>query len=375
LQISTFFDPDNMRLIFTSYAGVPGYNDPERWLKRIEGYTGILEALSERHTVFGIEQINFEGRYHQKNVDYIFNKQERKQVYFPFRLHSRIRELHPDVVFINGFIFPLQVVQLRLALRRGVKIIILHRSEKPFKGIKKWMQKLADKCVDGYLFTSLEFEKDWKRIISDRGKIFEVIPGSSIFRRADKQKSRAAMSVSGDPIFLWVGRLNANKDPLTVIRAFKKYLQIVPAARLYMIYQEDCLLTEVNELIHAEPNTSGSIILVGKVGHGDLESWYSSADFILSGSHYEGGGIAISEAMSCGCIPVVTNITSFSKMTGDGKCGLLYEPGNADQLFRLLIGTKDLDLEKGSAAVLDQFHNNLSFEAIAKKINKIIAVN
>ena len=109
-----------------------------------------------------------------------------------------------------------------------------------------------------------------------------------------------------------------------------------------------------------------------------MQYWYSSADFIISASHYEGSGVAVCEAMSCGCIPILTNIQSFRKMTGPGpqgsvsKCGLLYEPGDDEGLLKILLQTDTLNMEEERNKVLQQFNTELSFEAIAKKINAII---
>jgi glycosyltransferase involved in cell wall biosynthesis len=364
-----------MKFVFTSYNSSPEYDHPCTWLKRIRGYTGILENLSRSHTVIGIERINYEGGYGQNGVHYYFIRLRKKVVRFPFRLHRLVKKIKPDVVFINGFIFPLQVIQLRLWLGRSVRIIILHRAEKPFNGVKKYLQKLADKCVDAYLFTSAEFGDHWLRNgnIGDPEKIHEVIQASSFFYPADRSAARSALQVTGSPVFLWVGRLDANKDPFTVIKAFARFLLIQPLAKLYMIYQEEELLQDVVGLVTSFDNAPAAIQLVGKAAPEELQNWYNSADFIISSSHYEGSGVAVSEAMSCGCIPVVTNIISFRRMTGPGKCGLLYRPGNENELLSALVKTLQLDLEAERHKVLEQFRNELSFEAIGRKIQEVVA--
>ncbi|HMI79394.1 MAG TPA: glycosyltransferase family 4 protein [Ferruginibacter sp.] len=362
-----------MKLIFTSYVSTSEYYEPREWLKRIDAYTGILESLSSDHTVIGIERINYEGEYEQNAVQYFFIRLNRKTTLFPFRMHRLVKRLQPDIVFINGLIFPLQVIQLRLKLGRRIKIIVIHRSEKPFKGIKKYLQRLADKAVSAYLFTSSEFEEQWiENGNIDQKKIHEVIHASSVFCRTDTAAARSGLSIDGSPVFLWVGRLNANKDPLTVIKGFTAFLSFQPTAKLYMIYQTEELLPEVSNLIEQDGKAMQSISLVGKIPHQQLQAWYSSADFIISGSHYEGGGISVCEAMSCGCVPVVTDIISFRKMTGPGKCGLLYEPGNDAALLKALSQTRELDLEEERRKTLQQFNEELSFEAIAKKINRVI---
>src|SRR5687768_12117418 len=128
-----------MKFVFTSYVNSPEYDRPEIWLQRIEAYTGILESLSKTHSVIGIERINYEGEMLHHGVHYYFFKLKRKVAWFPWRLHGLVKKLQPDVVFINGLIFPLQIIQLRLRLGRKAKIIVLHRAEKPFTGVKKYL--------------------------------------------------------------------------------------------------------------------------------------------------------------------------------------------------------------------------------------------
>ncbi len=364
-----------MKIVSTSYTNTPEFNDPEQWLERISFYTGILDELAKKYEVESIEQINYSGSLERKGVKYHFLNFKKPKLYFPRKLHSYIKKIRPDVVLVNGFIFPLQIIQLRMRLGRAVKIIVIHRSEKPFDGIRKWLQRITDRSVNAYMFTSSEFGKQWieNGNINNAQKIHEVLHGSSVFYPADKPVARHDLSTTGAPVFLWVGRLDANKDPLTVIKAFICFLSFQPLAKLYMIYHTEELLHEVSELVKQDKKAIEAIKLVGKIPRGQLQNWYNSADFIISGSHYEGGGIAVCEAMSCGCIPLLTDIVAFRKMTGPGKCGLLYKPGDEKDLLATLLKTRELDIEKERTKVLQQFKTELSFEAIAKKIEKVMA--
>ena len=58
----------------------------------------------------------------------------------------------------------------------------------------------------------------------------------------------------------------------------------------------------------------------------ELEKIYNQHQFFILGSHYEGSGYALLEAMACGCIPIVTNIPSYKFMTNNGDCALLFSP-------------------------------------------------
>jgi glycosyltransferase involved in cell wall biosynthesis len=267
---------------------------------------------------------------------------------------------------------PLQFLLLRCVLKKDVKIIAQHHAEKPFTGIKRLLQKIADKYIDAYLFASQTMGVDWIKHVTGHStkKVHEVMEISSIFYPVERKIAIAHTNVKGGPVFLWVGRLNANKDPLNVIAGFLMFVHIVPSATLYMIYHTDELLSDILELIK-DHSYKDSITLIGKMPNDELLYWYNSADFIISGSHYEGSGTAICEAMSCGCVPVVTDIPSFRMITDSGKCGILYDAGNTDALLNALIKTIDLDLEQKQLLCLSYFDSHLSFDAIAGRISAI----
>lgn len=126
------------------------------------------------------------------------------------------------------------------------------------------------------------------------------------------------------------------------------------------------------EFIQANEFIRGNVKLIGRLPHDDLLYWYNSADFIISGSHHEGAGIAVCEAMSCGCIPVLTNIYSFRMMTAEGRCGLLYKPGNTNSLLEALMKTMNMNIADEKKKVMSRFEEKLSYDAIARDINTVV---
>lgn len=363
-----------MKFVFASYVYTAGYSDPKKWLGHIRFYVGILESLSKQHEVTSIEQINYKGELQFGGVDYRFRRFSKLSRYFPFGLHRYIKNLQPDIVFIQGLHFPLQVIQLRLMLDKNVKIMAQNHAERPFTGIKKYLQRIADRYIDAYLFASRDMGLEWvkKGNLLAPDKIHEVMEVSSVFYPVEKATAKQTTKITGEPVFLWVGRLNENKDPLNVVKAFMEFADREPSARLYMIYHTDELLPQVTEIID---NSDGkeAIVLVGEKAHEDLLYWYNSADFIVSGSHYEGSGTAVCEAMSCGCIPIVTDIPAFRTITNNGNCGLLYEAGNQQALLLALLESQTANKCEKRINTLEWFHKNLSFDAIAKKIQAIAA--
>lgn len=363
-----------MTIVSLTYINSPAFKRPQDWVRFIKPYFGIFEQLCGEHSIHCFEQIGYKGEYQEAGIHYHFLNFHTKINRFPFRLHRAVRKVKPDVVFVRGLHFPLQVMMLRRALGKQVKIIVQHHAGLPFRGWKGKLQRMADKRVDRYLFADRQAATVWTegKAIATADKISETGMLSSVFAPMEKQKAREITGVSGAPVFLWVGALNHNKDPLTVVKSFLTYNRYANAGRLYMIFHNNELLETVKSLLRNEGQYNDAVVLVGKMNHEQLGEWYNSADFIISGSHRESFGVAICEAMSCGCIPLVTDISSFRLMTGNGACGFTFHPGDENGLFELLLKTRKMDLATESEKALRQFREQLSFSAIAARLQNLM---
>jgi glycosyltransferase involved in cell wall biosynthesis len=239
----------------------------------------------------------------------------------------------------------------------------------PFKR-KRIFQKLVDKMVNGYLFASKENAVEWINagVITNKDKCFEMPSASTTFSRLDKRTSKIKLGMNQGFNFLWVGRLNANKDPLTVIAAFEKYVSLNKQAKLCMIYQEDDLLELVQQRIKQKDGLDENIILIGKVPYEQLQDWYSAADYFILASYREGGSYALMEAMACGCVPIVSKIPASMKMIENGKVGFYFDPGNKDQLYDILLSIKPGEYPALSQAAEESFYRRMSPKAIADKL-------
>jgi len=361
-------------IVSLTYTKKSQYNRPEDWLFRVRPYIGVLEELSRYFTVVSIDRIQFGGDYPLRGVHHHFPDFDGRRLTAALRLNRLTGQFKPDVVLVQGMNFPLQVLLLRWRLGRRTKIVVQNHAEKPGTGLRGWLQRLSDPFVNAYLFTAREMGDEWisRRIIRRAGKVREIMEASSVFKLSDRAGARQSTGVEGSPVFLWVGRLDANKDPLTVLRAFLRFARVAPAARLYMIFQTQELLPAIGELLSREPGIRQRVVLLGEKTHDEMEAYYNAADYIVSGSHYEGSGYAVCEAMSCGCIPILTDILSFRRITGDGSCGILYTPGDADSLFEAMgrITACDPAVEREKA--LRRFREALSFEVIAAGIHQVV---
>lgn len=356
-----------MTIVHISYVYVGSFRDPQAWLRRINFFTTILTAMAKHASVKSIHCIGYEGDVHHHGVDYHFFDTGRTSAQFPFRIHDRVKEFDPHAVVVHGLVFPLQVILLRRALGKHVKIFVQHHAEKPLRLYKKHIQAVADRYVDAYFFTAAGLAEPWikSRQIKASSKVFEVMEVSSVFSAADSNDESRTQR------YLWVGRLDDNKDPITLVKGFGKFSEHMPEAKLTIIYRGGSLHREVTDLIQMH-NWKTIISLKEDVPHEELSTWYNQSGFILSTSHYEGSGTAVCEGMSCGCIPVVTGIPSFEMMTGKNKIGLSYKAGDSDGLAAALKKTLKMDVRHEREKVLRHFADHLSPDAIALRILKII---
>ena len=160
------------------------------------------------------------------NSNYIFFRKENGLFSIPLKTYSYIRKLNPKIILVQGFIFPFQLLLLRFFLPKQIKMVVQHHGELPFKGIKLILQRLSLKKINACLFTSIDNSIIWKekKVIPASCPCFEVLEASTDFTYSDKRDTlKKELGMEGEFNYLWVGRLNSNKDPLTVIEAFSEY--------------------------------------------------------------------------------------------------------------------------------------------------------
>jgi len=357
------------------------YTRPEQVLQHHNNSLGYLNFIDSSLKVHVIKHANHEGEYIFNGISYAFFKGRNKFFHIPFKTNFFARKIKPDITLIQGLGFPIQTIILRASVGRNCRILVQHHGEQPGNGIKKFFQQMAERCIDGFVFTTTDHAAEWMtaKIIRTPTKCYEVLEGSTAMQRKNKVESRQILNMSEHKIFLWVGRLIAIKDPITVLRGFEQFAKEEPGCRLYMIYQDDTLLQAVQQIIEHSTVLKGSVILVGKVDNETMNEWYSAADFFISGSRREGSGFALIESMACGCVPIVTNIPSFRKITNNGEMGGVYIPGDVDDLAQKLKEILAIDLEKASKNIVQYFEANLSYKAIAAQFfdvcKQVLATN
>ncbi|MGH8230842.1 MAG: glycosyltransferase family 4 protein, partial [Steroidobacteraceae bacterium] len=200
---------------------------------------------------------------------------------------------------------------------------------------------------------------------------YEVPEGTCHFIPGDQDQARTATGLHGDPCVLWVGHLNENKDPLTVLDGVSAACERLPGLRLWCYFGSAPLLRLVQQRIDQDRRLSACVRLMGQAPREHIQQAMRSADLFVLGSHRESCGYALIEAMACGVAPVVTDIPAFRALTGDASVGALWPCGDARSLADALVSTwAEMDLNlRGS--VRAHFERELSVAAVGRKLSWI----
>jgi glycosyltransferase involved in cell wall biosynthesis len=287
----------------------------------------------------------------------------------PRRLIQQVSALGPDAIHFEGLLFPREVRALAAALP-GVPILAQDHATTCPRGWRRWWYGWGFAPLAGVAFTARAQAEPFRAagVLRPDIPVFEVIEGSTPFTPGDRGAARSAAAMDGDPCLLWVGHLDANKDPLTVLAAVSRAAAGLPGLRLHMCFRRAPLLAAVRARIAADPALAGRVRLVGDVPHEAIETHLRAADFLVQASHNEGSGYGVIEALACGTTPLVTDIPSFRRITGEGDHGALVPVGDPEAFARAIGEWSRRDRTALRRDARAHFERRLSFDAIGGQL-------
>lgn len=333
--------------------------------------TDIANATRDPDTrVTVIEACHTTACISERGIDHYFQPlgaaASRSQRHDFFRL---ARSLRADLFHVHGFKFPRETALLAWS-NPGIPILAQDHADRPPGFQHRVPYRRGYAAFDGVTFTALTQAQSFieKKIFRQNVRIFEIPESSSHFSPGDRTEARRASGMAGSPCILWIGHLTENKDPLSVLDGVERALQWLPDLQLWLVYATAPLLGVVQERIRASPALSDRVHLVGRVPHERIELMLRAADIFVAGSHREGSGYSLIEALACGVPPVVTDIPSFRKLTAGGRIGRLWRCGEPQELAEALRSIWSEPQQSMRDAVRSHFDKELSFPAVGRAL-------
>jgi len=353
-----------MRIVQMNFAYDRRSRSGADLLERYHTLTGWGEALTNAADVLTVQQFHSSAAFTRHGVQYVFGS---------FGAVTRAAAAFaPDIVHVNGLVFPLRIRWLRTVLPSETALVVQdHASGDPtdrgvaINTVRRWCMR----APDAFLFTAIEQSAVWRqqRFISPDQAVYAVPEASSRIQAMPREDASAISGVTGSPALVWVGRLNVNKDPLTVLEAFDRFSVQAPGATLTMVYHEQELLEALRARTMASPALRRGVRFVGEIRPERMAAFLSAADVFVLGSHHEGSGYALLEALACNAVPVVTDIPSFRTLTADGSIGALWPPGDRDACVRALATVISRGLDHERQRVRAHFTRSLTWDAIGSR--------
>jgi 1,2-diacylglycerol 3-alpha-glucosyltransferase len=156
------------------------------------------------------------------------------------------------------------------------------------------------------------------------------------FRPGDREAARRSLGVGeGEPLVLYVGRLDREKSVDRVLAAFERVASTIPAARLVLVGQG----TEAARLRRTAASlpVAERIRFLGLRPHDSLAECYQAADVFLFASETETQGLVLAEAAACGLPAVAVDAPGCDEVVRDGHTGILTK-GDPAALAEAAIG-------------------------------------
>lgn len=337
-----------------------------------------LEYVADAATAGGHRVTVVQACFHRhwmrrRGVDYHFVPPDGERSLVDGDFAALVAAQHADVFHVHGLGFHEDVLALRARVP-SVPILLQDHADRPprfFWRRARWRRGFS--AVNSIAFCAPEQADAWDAagLLPKHVKVCAISQWSVPFTPGDRAAARAQSGLTGDPCVLWVGHLNENKDPLTVLEAVSLAARELPGLQLWCCFGNAPLLPAVERRIAADTHLRDRVHLLGQVPHERMEALLRSADVFVLGSHREGSGCALIEAMACGLPPVVTDIPSFRALTGNATVGRLWPRGDARACARAMIAVSTERRDAMRAATRAHFEATASPAALGRQLDAV----
>ena len=348
-----------------------GRRSPRDILRDWQGLRDVAVAVAVAGSrISVIQACTVEQTLHEDGVDFHFMPPLAPGVPLTrapkfLRLFTR---LSPDVAHVHGLGFPREVQDLH-AIAPHMPILLQDHANRVPRFWKRmaWRRALADCAAVTFCARSQADPFRAAGLLPGHVDIFEIPESTSSFQPGDVAAARAHTGMHGDPAVLWVGHLDSNKDPLTILDAVSIARRSLPGLQLWCCFGSAPLREAVEARIARDEALRDCVHLLGRVSHEQVEMLMRSADLFVLGSHREGSSFSLIEALATGLTPVVSDIPSLRVLTGNAVVGAMFPPGDAAACADALLRATRWLQPASRQLVRAYFDGHLSHRAIGRQ--------
>jgi glycosyltransferase involved in cell wall biosynthesis len=177
------------------------------------------------------------------------------------------------------------------------------------------------------------------------------LPEEKIFVKPNFLLNPPEPSYAHRDYIIFLGRLSHEKG-LSILIDAAKTLNNSAVSLKFKIVGDGPLMKELKDKVKAE-KISGIEFTGRKTFHECMELLRDARFMMMPAVCYENFPMAIREAFACGKPVIASNLGAMAELVEDGKTGLLFEPGNAEDLavkIRWMLKNEDACIAMGKNA-------------------------
>lgn len=117
---------------------------------------------------------------------------------------------------------------------------------------------------------------------------------------------------------------------------------------------------------------AGNVLWLGWISSRELAGWLQRSIIYVSPSLSDGTSAALTEAMACGCFPIVTNIPANAPWIANGRTGFLVsgtDPANLASAL-LTVMNNEVDVEAAARANVELMRERANWDSIMRRLEE-----
>ena len=283
---------------------------------------------------------------------------------------SAIAQFHPDALLVYGWNFDGHWATMRHFKSR---VPVWFRGDStlidplPFwkKALRKLLLTQVYRSVDRAFYVGKANKRYflWAGLHESQLNYAPHAVDNDYFMRDDEARMEMAAAkrreLGIDPdatVFLFVGKLEAIKQPEMLGRAFAR----IKSTNAHLIYIGSGAM---DEALKSEFSTLPNIHFVGFKNQQSMPIWYRVGDVLCLPSITETWGLAVNEAMACGCTAIVSNrvgcVEEFEKITPDSI--QVFDWNDEKALIKCLMNCIDRQVSRQIDSPDNRFNSHFNF--------------
>jgi glycosyltransferase involved in cell wall biosynthesis len=296
-----------------------------------------------------------------------------RQVSVAWRLVRGLRRFRPDIV--QTWLYHANILGRVAAKAVGVRrvvsgIRVAERRGRLRLRVDQWTDWLVDRhvCVSQVV---ADFSAEAGRL--PRRKLL-VIPNGVEFERfaTGPTADLSGIGIPAEaPVVLFVGRLDPQKDPLTLVEAFRQVAAERRDVHL-LLAGSGPLEQPIRDVVRAS-GLASRIHLAGRIE--DIAPVMRAASLLVLPSLWEGMPNVVLEAMAAALPVVASDVEGVREALQGGSLGLLCRPGDAEAFADLINQVLSDTAGRSQVAACAQayVHQEFTWEAVVERYERLYA--